>query len=321
MKLLEFQQIIDDFGPSLYYLHLYRKGESFTNRDFFGMLKYARERSSALIYLSSNFSFRLSASELKELLASADYIGLCMDGMSSETYNYYRRGGNFDIVRGNLEHLAALYQELRPNCTLVWRFIVFRHNEHEVQAAIEFAKRYRVNIEFVQPFVPDSSWLPRKKEYWRNIYKYPKRYSNKAVPRPKDEPGCIWLYGSTGIGADGVLYPCCEFEAGWGNFGSFLPGRVADSFNTKEYRIARGGTIDAATTPGGHCRQCPSSIRQTTGDFVCHCRNIQGFLVRNPYLCDRELLGAIDTEKLSEKYPDVLTTDFVNMISEAGKIV
>jgi MoaA/NifB/PqqE/SkfB family radical SAM enzyme len=65
-----------------------------------------------------------------------------IDGASPETYGIYRVRGDFDAVINNIErinvHKRAHASDL-PH--LVWQFVVFGHNEHEIPIAREMAER------------------------------------------------------------------------------------------------------------------------------------------------------------------------------------
>ena len=68
-------------------------------------------------------------------------ITVSIDGASSETYQKYRVGGDFERVIANVRKLneyKKAYKSEYPR--LRWQFIVFDHNVHELRAAQDMAK-------------------------------------------------------------------------------------------------------------------------------------------------------------------------------------
>src|SRR5262249_3807628 len=64
-----------------------------------------------------------------------------IDGASEETYSIYRVRGKFANVISNIRKINELKRHYRsPFPELVWKFIIFGHNEHELPVAREMAR-------------------------------------------------------------------------------------------------------------------------------------------------------------------------------------
>src|SRR6185369_4369272 len=90
-----------------------------------------------------------------------------IDGASPDTYQTYRVRGDFDTVIRNIEKINSYkrrYQSELPH--LVWQFVVFGHNEHEIPLAREMAAR--LAMEFRTKLTWDDKFSPiRDKEFVR----------------------------------------------------------------------------------------------------------------------------------------------------------
>lgn len=71
-----------------------------------------------------------------------------LDGFDQETANIYRVNTNYDEV------IKAMLLGRKLNKKVAWQFIVFEHNEHQVEAAIEFAKNN--DVKFI--LIKSSRW-------------------------------------------------------------------------------------------------------------------------------------------------------------------
>ena len=66
-----------------------------------------------------------------------------LDGASQESANVYRIGTNFDNVLEAMKLGASLGFEI------TWQYILFQHNEHELENAKEIARVHKINFALV----------------------------------------------------------------------------------------------------------------------------------------------------------------------------
>jgi hypothetical protein len=65
-----------------------------------------------------------------------------IDGATQDSYEKYRRGGNLELIIKNLELILKIKKELKSTTPhIVWRFLVFKHNEHEIELAKHIAAK------------------------------------------------------------------------------------------------------------------------------------------------------------------------------------
>ncbi|MCH8124955.1 hypothetical protein IIC38_03200 [candidate division KSB1 bacterium] len=74
-----------------------------------------------------------------------------MDGTNQETYEKYRVGGNFKLVFETLQRISQAKERLgskTPHVEL--QFIVFKHNQGEMDRLIEIAKQNNSEPDLIQ---------------------------------------------------------------------------------------------------------------------------------------------------------------------------
>jgi len=152
MKFENFKNLIDD--NNFESIELSNSGEIFLNPDFVKIIEYARSKD---IYLTADNGVNLNylTDEQAEALVKYGFASMTisLDGASQETYSIYRIGGNYDKVIENIEKINFYKKKYKSHAPhLVWKFIVFGHNEHEISKAKKEAKRLHMEIKF------DANW-------------------------------------------------------------------------------------------------------------------------------------------------------------------
>ena len=171
MSFEEAKSVIDDVYDTVYMLQLYTWGEPLLNKDTFKVIEYAKQKN-MYVMISTNATAMTPANNKKLLDSGIDYITVAIDGGSDETYEQYRVGGNYTRVLANVRDMLTQRKESDYYHTFIeWQFIVFRHNEHEVDATQEMA--YEIGIDKFTPlpaYVEDEEWSPVGEKYKAQLY-------------------------------------------------------------------------------------------------------------------------------------------------------
>lgn len=204
-----FINIIDQLKKKLIYLNLYFQGEPFLNKDFCKMVKYA---SDAKIYTSTSSNAHFINKKLAEEIVKSglDRIIISIDGVSNETYIKYRKGGNLNKVLDGTVNLINAKKQLRSSTPfIIWQFIVFKHNEHEIETIKKMAKNYnvnRLNIKTAQIYNTNNTnfeLIPQNTKYSR----YEK--GNEIIIKNNLMNHCWRMWQGCIITWDGDVCPCC----------------------------------------------------------------------------------------------------------------
>lgn len=140
-------------------------GELFLNPDLEDIIKYSYEKGIKLTaYTGVNLN---SLSEqMAEALVKYKFKALVVsiDGATPETYSIYRRGGNFDTVINNIKLINKYkrkYNSIYP--LMVYKFILFGHNIHEIRKAKLLARKLNMYMLFAPNYAKDYSPVPPEK--------------------------------------------------------------------------------------------------------------------------------------------------------------
>jgi MoaA/NifB/PqqE/SkfB family radical SAM enzyme len=126
-----------------------------------------------------------------------------LDGLG-DTHSLHRRGTDFNRV---VENMAAF---ISAGGRAQWQFIVFRHNEHQIEAAKDMARDLGCTRFFVlysrdynqDLREPKSLNAQLKRDAFKNVLKSLPAEDRKALCKPLAK-------GSVYIAADGTVHPCC----------------------------------------------------------------------------------------------------------------
>jgi len=297
----DFARYLSGFAHTTFVVWLFSAGEPLLHPRAEALLDSMRGYETFPI-VSTNLSFPFSSGRVDALLHSGlGMLSVSLDGATPETYGRYRVGGSFHRVLDNLRRLVNRKRERgleRPY--IEWRFLLFRHNQHEVAAACRLAEEVGVDIlEFSPGFAPDT---PPEGDSGtailrHNLTRKPDTFSlgpaceqgalrrdgtlrrllagnhHPAVPRVHNGPGkksCDWLYLGGMLYPDGALAPCCVLVNEEDDFTHMKP-RQADfsaAWNSTRFTETRAA-LSAGRKPDTACAHCPMPAAK---DFQFHQR-------------------------------------------------
>lgn len=268
-----FEHLMDEVGDYVFFMDFYNWGEPLLNRRLEDMLRIAA-RKRIVTYVSTNLSLPLSDERLIAFLTSGvSEVIVSIDGTSQETYGTYRREGDFELAFGNLKRLAALKRQRglrRP--VIVWRFYVFRFNEHQIPRARELAAEIGVDrLVLGTPFLDEGrfpippadreamkAWAPTLPEFDRYQPGHPEYESPRAPIEKRSR--CDWHYISSAINPDGGVSPCCALFEQENDFGTLADGTpYMEVVDNARYRAIRDRFAGRSAEPTGLvCERCPT---------------------------------------------------------------
>lgn len=212
----------------IYYCGNY--GDPVAARSTMESLKYFKEQNAHLkLSLFSNGSAR-TPSWWKEVAVYAKEVHFAIDGLE-DTNHLYRRGTHFETIVKN----AKAFIDAGGNA--IWDFIIFRHNEHQVEAASQLAADLgfkKINFKKTGRFFSNTrsevkshqAVLDRqgKVEYYLEMPLDPK-FQNQALAKEEEltiKYGHLEKYldqtqiackveaeKSVYVSAEGLVFPCC----------------------------------------------------------------------------------------------------------------
>jgi hypothetical protein len=286
LRLADFVALIDD-NPWIGEIELSNYGEVFLNPDLPGIFEHAFNRNVTLKIQNGANLNHVQDAALEGLVRHQVAILTCsIDGASQETYARYRIRGNYDQVIANVTRIAALkkaHASAYPR--LVWQFIAFGHNEHEIPAARLLAEK--LGMKFYVKLNWDGDFSPVK-----NLALIRKAAGAASRQEFEEKTGkdytqgiCGQLWNGPQVNWDGKLLGCCRNF--WGEFGgnAFRDGLVA-SLNNEKMQYARAMLTGTAPPRAGiPCTTCDIYLkRKAANDWIATPRP----------LAETELDGAVE---------------------------
>jgi radical SAM protein with 4Fe4S-binding SPASM domain len=136
-----------------------------------------------------------------------DTLIIAMDGISQETYRLYRDGGSFDAVLEGVRAVVSRKRELNAERPLInLRFLVMRHNEHEISRLKELARSLGVDmlsLKTLNPYASDAELVPNNPDYRRFRYA-----DDGKTPLRRERNPCKHLWNMPAIHWNGTVSLC-----------------------------------------------------------------------------------------------------------------
>lgn len=224
----QFEHFMRD-NSQIAHIELSNWGEALLNPDFTSITEYAYNHNVALT-IGNGVNLNTAKQEALESLVrnKVRMVTCSIDGASQEIYAQYRKGGILERVIANIKAINEYKAQYRSRFPiLLWQFVVFDHNRHEIPAAQRMARE--LGMEFFAKISWDSNLAPAdvSKESYQE--KTGKAYMQGYI--------CKQLFSSPQINWDGRLLGCCVNS--WGNFGNVFETPLATLWNQESITHAR----------------------------------------------------------------------------------
>jgi radical SAM protein with 4Fe4S-binding SPASM domain len=252
-----FKKIIDKLGPYLIHIDFCNWGEPLLNKQIYEMIKYA-EQYHVDSKIDSNFNQFSEEDAENIILSGLDKIIISLDGITEETYARYRVGGEFNRVMNNLKILLRKKIELkRANPYITWQFLVFRHNEHEIEEVKRMGKDLGVDhVGITKAFIGNKDWIPFNEEYSNYKKEEAKGEITSEYFKAQEEVKCNWPWEAVTINPNGSVSPCCSVEEEKDDFGNIFEAPFREIWNNDKYRQARRHIREKTETTGKNSNIC-----------------------------------------------------------------
>jgi MoaA/NifB/PqqE/SkfB family radical SAM enzyme len=220
LRLADFVTLVDD-NPWVGQVELSNYGEAFLNPELLDIFRHAFARNVTLT-LANGVNLNHVREDVLEGLVRWQVAAMTcsIDGASQETYARYRVRGNFDHVIAHVRRINAfkkVYGSQRP--ALLWQFVAFGHNEHEVERARDLAKELGMGFSVKLSWDPEFSPV-KNEDLIRHVTgtgaATRQEYLEKSG-RAYLESICDQLWSAPQVNWDGKLLGCCRNF--WGDFG------------------------------------------------------------------------------------------------------
>lgn len=223
-------------------IELSNYGEIFLNPHLLDIMKIAAEFGVALTVRNGANLNNVRDDVLEGLVQYGVRSIVCsIDGASQNTYELYRRNGDFDTVIANIRKINDFKKKHHsPYPKLAWQFVIFGHNEHEITKArlmaAELGMEFRPKLSWSDDISPvrnneavlrDSGLQATTREHFQE--------KSKTVYL---SDMCDQLWEMPQVNYDGRVLGCCVNY--WEDFGGNLFEDYDAALNGEKIRYARG---------------------------------------------------------------------------------
>jgi hypothetical protein len=238
-----YKKILDEIHPELVWLILYFQGEPFLNKNFLEFVKYAATKN-VYIATSSNAHYFTDEMAKATVQSGLDRLIISIDGTSQDTYGKYRIGGKIEKVIEGTQNLLKWKKELGVKTPhIIWQFIAFKHNEHQIPEIKKLAKEIGVDelgIKTAQiydyqtsdEFIPENEKLSR---YSKTDDGY--KIKNKLLNQ------CWRMWRGSVITWDGLVVPCCFDKDATHRFGNVSKQTFKEVWKGEQYNNFRNAIL------------------------------------------------------------------------------
>jgi MoaA/NifB/PqqE/SkfB family radical SAM enzyme len=219
LKFKLFKKIVDN-NPTIKNIELANRGESFLNPEINKIINYGFKNKVNLT-LDTGTNLNLITDDTINILIKNKFkrLVISIDGTTNEVYKKYRINGSFEKVIKNINKInyyKKKYNSKYPK--LIWQFIVFKHNIHQLKTAKIMAKN--LNMKFkIRLSYQKEKWKGKNKKYIRN--------KHGLLP-------CSQLFFSPQINWDGALLGCCNNR--FDNYGNVFKTSLKECLQSKKYK-------------------------------------------------------------------------------------
>jgi MoaA/NifB/PqqE/SkfB family radical SAM enzyme len=255
-----------NLNPKVRWIELSNWGEIFLNPELAVILRIARQ---SCVQVSAFNGVNLNNASQDILEAVVQYrlrgMTLSIDGASQETYSIYRVGGDFSKV---IENVRIINRYKQQNKTifpiLLWQFVMFGHNEHELGEARKMAQELGVWFYPKTNFDLGYSPLQNIDKVSTNLGKN-LRTSNKFHQRwnKDNDTFCGQLWRTPQVNWDGKLLGCCMNV--WGDYGNAFEKSLQSLMKAEPYAYAKamllGKKAPSKDIPCWHCNSFRRNAR------------------------------------------------------------
>jgi sulfatase maturation enzyme AslB (radical SAM superfamily) len=141
--------------------------------------------------------------KLNNILDEDDIVQFSIDGLE-DTNHLYRKNAKWDSI------MKAVKVFAKRKCTLRWKYIVFKHNQHQIKEAKELSLQLgfdHFRLEHSDRWLGKKELMPDR-EFVDNHYQQQQKVLIDPTYTTNMEPMCL-VGNQLYIDAEGDFYPCC----------------------------------------------------------------------------------------------------------------
>lgn len=237
MNIEDFKKIIDQIHKKTFYLNLFLQGEPFLHPQLTDFFKYAINKK-MFVTTSTNGHFFTPEICDKIIASGIQKIIVSMDGLTQETYEKYRAGGNLQEVLKGINNLTKAKKKQAVKYPLIYiQMLVNHYNEKEIPGIKKSYKNIGADGLILKSMQLFSRFdlLPESKKHKRYYF----NSDGLVISKNKFRNKCFRLWSTTVITWNGDLIPCCYDKSADHKIGNINNSPFKALWKSKEFNEFR----------------------------------------------------------------------------------
>jgi radical SAM protein with 4Fe4S-binding SPASM domain len=260
-----FERLVNESAETAEHMMLIGLGEPFLDPKIYDRIEFCHRHSVSTL-LSTNGTLLDEKASARLLDTPLEQLTFSFDGAKKESFEFYRKGANFEKVRNNFMRFARMKKERGSKLQIVVQMIRMEKNAGEVDEFLKFwgalpgVDQVRIKEDETNMLRPDAG-------HAADDWKHPCHY--------------LWR-GPLYVKQNGDVYPCCQsyfMEGGpVGNLETESLERIWNSDKMQQMRklhaTGRAGEIDM-------CARCCTTIPHAAlvvGSLIFHGKTVRRLL-------------------------------------------
>ncbi len=264
MEVELFEHLMKEVGPYLLTASLWGWGEPLLHPNLAGILRIAQKYPVATLLSTSGQN--LCNPEIIEALIKypPTYLIIAIDGLTDETNSQFRVGAKLEPIMSGVRRLVEMRKQKNQVLPVLhMRYIVMKHNEHEVPGLRDFARENGFDLLTIRTLstidMPEQDYqtfIPDAEEFKAYGYANGKRIRRSDFI-------CTEPFWFPSMFADGTVVSCCHDYNAEDSMGVLsLDVSFSDLWFGKQAADVRRRVRDDIGSVS-FCRHCPLMDRQT----------------------------------------------------------
>jgi radical SAM protein with 4Fe4S-binding SPASM domain len=231
------ETVLPQIAPYTWFVNLYFQGEPFLNQNLTEICARVSQHnmmsaiSTNAHYITPEIAHKLVQAQVTKLIVS-------LDGYNQQTYEQYRRGGNFNTVLTALDYIFEAKQQQESHFPIVEvQCLLFKHTQNYKQQIHEIGKQHHADsvvFKTAQFYSSENMHLLPDEEFSR----YTKQH--ETLVRKKSLRNRCWkMWSSCVISWQGNVLPCCfdkNHEFSYGNITKTPLHKILQQPNTFRFK-------------------------------------------------------------------------------------
>lgn len=238
-----FEKVILQLRTHLHSLTFYFQGEPYLNPSFLKMVAFAGQQNIYTI-TSTNAHYMTPENARQTVLSGLDKLIISVDGVTQEVYEQYRKGGRLDKVIAGTQEILRQKQLLKSRTPhVVWQFVAFRNNEHQVGAVKRLGRdlgvdQVKIKTAQIYDFENSTDLVPENE----HLARYKKTETGYVI-KNKMLNHCWRMWQGCVITWDGRVVPCCFDKDAHHQLGSVEQQHFREIWHSPAYNQFRRAVL------------------------------------------------------------------------------